>query len=110
MSSAAQSSLRTLRESPPETEQLATVVSERWLVGTDAGGAATYLCHGYRDDPAVTTDAKLAELFGSRHSAEAAITRYLDRHGACAHGLTGWRVLPATTWTTFAPASQGQNG
>jgi len=105
MSSAALTSLRVQPDDLPGGEPHATVVSQRWLAATEAGGRRTFLCYGYRDDPAVTTDARLAELFAGREAAEAAIARYLARHGACAHGLTGWRVLAATTRTTFAGAS-----
>jgi len=104
MSRTAQSLLPEQADEPSGDEALATVVSERWLVATRADGRATYLCHGYRGDPAVTTDARLADLFISREAAEAAMARYVDGHAGWAHALTGWRVLSAVTHTTFPVA------
>ena len=77
------------------------VVSERWVVATEEGGRTSYLCGGYRDEPAVTTEITTAEHFASPWAAEEARARYLERHRGCEFGLTGWRLLLAKTRTTF---------
>jgi hypothetical protein len=80
----------------PGAELLEALASERWVVATQAGGSLSFLCHGYRDDPAVTTQLETAQAFASRRAAEDARSRYAERHRDTAHGLTGWRVLPAS--------------
>ena len=94
MSANAQTSLRRSVDHPGG-EALEPLARERWLVATRAGDGLTFLCHGYRDDPAVTTRIEAAQEFASRAAAEAAMSRYAERHRDTAHGLTGWRVLPA---------------
>src|SRR5687768_5747017 len=89
----------------PGGEALELLASERWVVATRAGGRLTFLCHGYRDDPAVTTKLEAAQEFASRRAAEDAMSRYAERHRNTAHGLTGWRVLPAAS---IASASAGR--
>ena len=86
-------------DDPPGGDAPQTLARERWVVVTESGEGLTFLCHGYRDDPAVTTRAEAAQAFASRAAAEAARSRYAERHRGAAHGLTGWRVLPAAAVT-----------
>ena len=104
--------MNSLARSSPQSELerreaglLEPIVSERWVVVTGTGGRAAFMCNGYRDDPAVTTDVATAQLFASREAAETAMSRYVEQHRAAAHALSGWRVLRATTLVTFALAS-----
>jgi hypothetical protein len=77
------------------------IATQRWVVATEDSEGICFLCGGYRDEPAVTSDVTTAEHFASPMAAETARDGYLRSHRNCAHGLTGWRVLVAMTRTSF---------
>lgn len=71
-----------------------------YVVVTDAADRRSFLCKGYRGEPAVTLSFGIADKFRSRQAAEAWRALYVARHSRAAYALNGWRVEPAAAAAT----------
>lgn len=69
---------------------------EAYVVVTEVGEGRSFLCEGYRGEPAVTASFRIADKFASRRAAEASRARYEARHRGASFALDGWRVTKAT--------------
>jgi hypothetical protein len=76
------------------------IVTEVWVVASEDPGRLVYLCRTARGT-AVTAELSCALRFDEWDEAEAARRDYVDRHRSSHHGPQNWRVLHATTRTTF---------
>jgi hypothetical protein len=72
--------------------------AEAYVVVTEVGERRTFLCEGYRGEPAVTPSFGIADKFGSRRDAEALKALYVERHRNVSYALAGWRVAKAAAF------------